>query len=212
MDRQEAIKKLIEAGKDDEVDRMIEKRLGDASAAYAQIRADSTRTEDYKLAELAQHYEAHNEGMTADLVALARRTVSSDQKDVRGALGVDGLPGDPASLAISRRDAGDRVAAIESTVELRRLLERATRQGDEVLARAIADRALEHRDGETLQMFIDERPALADQVQRIWDAQSRQESTTQGSFMAVVKISGLKPSELGGMTTWQISEIANQPA
>lgn len=46
MDRQEAIKTLLAAGKADEVKQLIVRRANSATNAYKQIRQDTTRTAD----------------------------------------------------------------------------------------------------------------------------------------------------------------------
>ena len=71
-----------------------------------------------------------------------------------------GLPGDVASLSISRRDAGDRVAGITDPVQLQRLLAQAVRSGDDVLSRAIAQAAVEQDDAATTNAFTAAYPDL----------------------------------------------------
>lgn len=69
-------------------------------------------------------------------------------------------PGDAASIAISARDAGDRVDQLATPQDALALLERANGTGDEVLARAIGQRA--HSMGEpwdpVLAAYIADRP------------------------------------------------------
>jgi hypothetical protein len=54
------------------------------------------------------------------------------------ALGNADLPGDPASVALSRRDADERAAQLTNADAAAELLRKADTNGDEALARAVA--------------------------------------------------------------------------
>jgi hypothetical protein len=96
--------------------------------------------------------------------------------------GVGGIPGDAGSLAISSRDAADRVASA-SAEELRDLLDRATRSRDEVLARAVVQRAIEEGDPKVVNDFTARRPELLDPTERLWDRARRGDKA--GMFTAM---------------------------
>jgi hypothetical protein len=171
MDRQEAIQALLRAGKQRELDEVLEKRGQRAQAVFESIRSDGTRTAEHTRWALAVASAQHLSSLTEELTRMASRVVNTDRDDAERVFGVRGLTGDPASLVISRRDAGDRVAAITERDELRALLARATRSGDEVLARAVAERAVEMQDDTTMNQFIKDRPDLDTASSRLWDAE-----------------------------------------
>lgn len=205
MERQDAIKKLLKAGKREQVVETIDRHVTQAARAYQEIRNDPTRNEDYKRWSLAVSANRVNRSLTEELVREAGRVVVTDRDDVDRVFGTHGLAGDSASLVISRRDAGDRVAGITSPDELRALLARATRTGDEVLARASAERAMEIRDTKTLHQFLEDRPHLDDAVQRLWNSEQASDNTMGIAF----QLSGLRPSELGDLSFGSIENLAD---
>lgn len=167
MNRAEAMKKLVKAGKGEEVREVIDRWSKRAEGKFQEIRSDSSRTDGYKQWAMAVTSKQIRASMDDELERMASRVVSLDRDDADRVLGVHGIKGDPASLVISRRDAGDRVASIADGAELRSLLARATRSGDEVLARAVAERALEMQSAETLNQFCADRPHLDSAVERL---------------------------------------------
>lgn len=142
----------------------------------------------------------------AELVEMASRVVRVDRDDAERVFGTKGLDGDAASLAISRRDAGDRVAAAGGPSELRELLRRATRSGDEVLARAVAERAVEDQDAGTMHAFIADRTQLDAASERLWNARR----AGNDSMMLSMQLLNLVPEELQGMTFDSIEQLAGQ--
>lgn len=204
MDRSEAIKQLVRGGQQDAVVEAIDRHADRVGRAFEQIRADSSRTDDYKRWALAVASHQASRGLTDELVGMAGRAVLADRDDAARAFGTHGLTGDPASLVISRRDAGDRVAAITTGEELRELMARATRSGDEVLARAAAERALEMGDTKTLNKFIEDRPQLEAAVERLWKA----EQASSDMWAINVRLLGLRPVELHSMGFDSIESLA----
>jgi hypothetical protein len=207
MDRQEAMKTLVQAGRHDDVRSAIDRRVQSAAAEYAGIRANPAWSEDYKRWALAVACTQHNRSLTEDLVKMAKNAVISDRGDAERVFGVSGLSGDAASLSISRRDAGDRVANVSKPDELQTLLARATRSGDEVMARAVAERALEIGDAKTLEKFAEDRPHLDSAVERLWEAQRREDS---GTMEFAIPMAGLKPSEFGSDGFGSIEAVAQR--
>lgn len=193
MERQDAIKALTRAGRAKDVAQMIDEEADKASQAFKEVRADTTRTDDYKRWLLAVASHRANRALNEKLEEAAKRVVSTDRNDAEKVFGVRGINGDAASLVISRRDAGDRVAEITSPQELRGLLTRATRTGDEVLARAIAERAMEIEDTATLHQFIADRPELDAPVERLWKAERASQDSMESNDMPPSS-SGRRPS------------------
>lgn len=206
MDRQEALKILVKGGKGRDAMAVIEKWADRSAAEYEEIRADATRTDDYKRWVLAARCTQINRAITDELADMARGVVLNDRNDAKSVFGVADLPGDAGSLVVSRRDAGDRVSSIPKAGELRTMLERATRSGDEVLARAVAERALELRDADTLNRFTEDRPRLEGAVERLWKAEQAEKD---GGLQFTVALMGTRPKEFAGTTMGSIEALAH---
>ena len=115
-----------------------------------------------------------------------------EKRDAERVFGTAGLSGDAASLAISSRDAGDRVAQIGSNEELRDALARATRNGDEVFARAVVEHAIHSGNRALVNDFLATRDSLAEPVQRLWNS-ARKTDDGRESFALVLKASAIRP-------------------
>ena len=204
MKRQDAIKTLAKAGKSKDVREVIDRYNQRADNQFRQIRSDAGRTDEYKKWAMAVASTQIRRSLDTELEQMASRVVATDRGDAEQVFGTRGLPGDPASLVISRRDAGDRVAGINDGKELRTLLARATRSGDEVLARAVAERALEMQSAETLNKFAEDRPHLDSAVERLWNS----ERAASDTFGLTVGLMGLRPQELGDMSFDSIDALA----
>lgn len=205
MNRSEAVKALARAGKGSEVQEVIDKWNQVAAQRYAEIRNDRSRTEDYKRWLLAVACSQVGKSLDDELVKMGSRAVAADRDDAERVFGVRGVSGDAASLVISRRDAGDRASAVSNGADLRDLLARATRSGDEVLARAVAERAMEMQNTDTLHQFVRDRPQLDGAVERLWNA----ERAGRDVFAINVGLTGLKPEELGSTSFDSIEAMAH---
>ena len=183
---------LDRAGRGNEARELIDKAATSAHQVYREIQADDTRTEDFKRDALRQSYEQVRANAEAQLAKLAREVRDQERGDAGRVFGVVGLSGDPASLAISRRDAADRVAGAQTRTDLRALLDRANRSSDEVLARAVAERATETGDVEILNAFLADRSHLEDAAQRLLDAAHYGESLS-GGMRNVMALAALRP-------------------
>ena len=208
MTNESPIKTLAAAGKSEEARELVGAYSERAQRASAAIRAESgDLTDDAKRRHLAAAATRARRDLNAEIEKLAARVGRTDRGDAQAVFGVDGLPGDAASLAISRRDAADRVATLDPG-ERRDLLHRATRSGDEVLARAIAERALEELDDKTLHQFCAHRPHLDSAVERLWNTQR---ASGRGDSMSIaMEMIGLQPAELLGMSFDSIEQLASE--
>jgi len=130
------------------------------------------------------------DNLTAEVEALARSADADDRRDASIVFGTAGLPGDAASLAISARDAGDRVEQAKNPDELLTLLDRATHTGDEVLARAVVRRAVEEGLPNIVNEFTQTRPALLEATERLWARSQREASST---FFFPLYLAALRP-------------------
>lgn len=212
MNRQDAIKELVKVGKVGEVKSLLSRHAEMAQAAYERIRTDPKMSDAYMKKSLAHQQMQTQRQVDAELDEAARRVVRIDNDDAAAVFGVKGISGDTASLSISRRDAGDRVAKINDGQELTALLRRATRTGDEVLARAIAERATELQNAEVMHQFLGDRPALDGAGERLWNVERAERTWDVG---VAAQLGALRASELSGMHNDDIEALANndpQPA
>jgi len=189
METLDAITAIVRAGKGQEARELIERAGRAAKASYDRIKSDTDYTPDARRRRMEEVYQGRRQALDQELTSLASRVGYDDRADVARAFGIAGLAGDPASLAISMRDAQDRAAKEESSDGLVDLVRRATRNGDEVLARAAAQRAMELRYDKPLHEFVETRPALDSIVEDIWNAQRRGVNRLQWT----VRLSALKP-------------------
>jgi hypothetical protein len=176
------------------------------STSYDAIIGDGSRSDAWKLQTCAQKYTAVMATLATKLTATANTAGREDTDDAARVFGVKGLPGDVASLAISRRDAGDRVADIGDTVTRQRLLAQAVRNGDEVLSHALVASAVELSDADTVNAFVEAYPGLADAVQRLWDRANR--AVTTVDVISGWRLGALKPAPLSSMMDYEIAAAA----
>jgi hypothetical protein len=208
MDTQQALKALLVAGKRDEVTTFLATYGKSAAVRYREIRANTDLSSDGQTRQLAIAYSQVRRTVDEKLSAMASAVMRDDRDDVDSVFGTKGIPGDAATLVISRRDASDRVRAAVDRRDLRDLLARATRSGDEVLARAVAERAVEEQDAQTMHQFVADRPDLEAAAERLWRAQ--QES---GNVMALnMGLLNLRPSELGSLSPEGIARLTESAA
>ena len=119
---QTALASLQRLGRSADADTL----LTDAEAtSYDAILNDGTRSDAWKLQTCAQRYTSVMATSARQLTAAATTAGNQDADDAARVYGIKGLAGDVASLSISRRDAGDRVASITDTVQRQRLLAQA---------------------------------------------------------------------------------------
>lgn len=208
----DAIKTLLAAGKRSDVRALLAKEDEDAARAYKAIEGNDTLSDIGRRRQLASSYLGRRDRVERELQRLADTCAQQDRSDASSVLGVYGLKGDPASLAISMRDATDRVAEINNAGELNDLLRRADRTGDEVLARAIAARALDIQEPAPLHQFLATRPQLDSAVERLWNANR---ADTE-SFDLEMQLAALRPAELLGASLHELERAAEatepQPA
>ena len=168
------------------------------------VRRDTTRTPDWRKRRLADLWLQMN-----DEVKQAREEATSNGQArirslTRKAFGVDGMEGDAGSLAISMRDAADRVSQVNDRNELTRLLDSASYSGDEVLARAVARQAFEQRDDELLDAFASIRP---EEQRAVGELREMTTDTRRSRLIESMVASAAKPPELAGMDEFACRQI-----
>ncbi|NRQ51559.1 hypothetical protein [Aeromicrobium stalagmiti] len=208
MERQEAIKTLVKGGKSADVRKLLHEKADSAHRAYSQITSDADLTEEAKRSRQAAHYMSVIKGVNDELSRMASRVYLTDQDDASTVFGIKGLDGDVASLSISRRDAADRIASCEASAQVLELLRRATRSGDEVLARAAAEWGVEHRDPKVANEFLKTRPQHDAALQRLWDGEAAERG---GGMDIAIAVGGIRPGDMFSMSDSQIEALA-QPA
>jgi hypothetical protein len=206
VNRQDAIKALVTAGRTSEVEELAKSHGAKAQRAYAQIRQDSTLSDAYRKKTLAVLQLDAQKALDIALEDAARGIMRSSAADAGKVFGVEGLRGDHAALISSRREAGDKVADIANSDDLSAMLRRANRTGDEVLARACAERATEIGNKRVLDEFLDQRPDLDAAANRLWSAQ---EAAGARSSLGLAGLLGeVRADEFGGMPSDDVERVA----
>jgi hypothetical protein len=182
--------------------------LADAeqSSTYAALDADTDHSQPWLTSAYARRYSSVMAALASRLTAAANTAGKQDATDASNVFGVAGLPGDAASLAISRRDAADRVADVTDPTQRQALLASAVRNGDNTLARALVQAAVESGDLDTVNAFTEAFPELNDAVERLWIAQHRK--STAVDLTAAFRLAALKPVALGAMQNFEIQAAA----
>jgi hypothetical protein len=163
---------------------------------FEAVRRDTSRTPDWHKLRLAELWL----DMQAEVTQVREQAAADGQAHIRSltrkAFGTDGISGDAGSLAISMRDAADRVAQVENRDELVRLLDGATHSGDEVLARAVARQAFERGDTDLLDTYTSIRPEAAASLGKLRDMTT---DTLHSRLHESMLANAAKPHELHGM-------------
>jgi hypothetical protein len=183
-----------------------------AEAEYARIRSDGRYTNDAIRAQLAVVYSKARDSMALLQATVGDQTENARLSTLQAAFGIEDLIpsyGSRAEVGISYRDAQDRVATVDTADEAMTLLQRATEQGDELLARAIARQAWDHVSlGDTywqgvLDSYAATRPKVQGAVANLASLLTRK-LTAIDMFAFVLPA----PSELAGLHPFQVDQLA----
>ena len=157
-------------------------------------------------------------GQKAQLAALqekANQDIAAGRRAATAAaFGIDDLAGDATSrltAAVSYRDAQDRVAKLKSPAEALQKLQWAEGSGDELLARAVAQRAYEQRRTdpswqEALDSYLSTRPKAQQAVSDLLAADRPVNARQLFAFAAP------SPSEVAGLADHQLTQLASDPS
>lgn len=160
------------------------------------VRRDTTRTADWHRLRLAELWvQMQTEVKQAREHAKAAGDAHERSLHCK-AFGTDGLSGNAGALAISMRDAADRVAQVETRDELVRLLDRATHTGDEVLARAVARQAFDRGDRDAPRHLRQHPPRRTSSLDELREVRT---DTLHSRLEESMLASAAKPAELQGM-------------
>jgi hypothetical protein len=198
-----ALRTLQQLGRSDDTDAALTTA---EAVSYDSILSDGSRSQAWKIQAAARQYINVITELGNDLTGAANVAGRQYKTDAASVFGTAGLAGDPATLTISRRDAGERVANITDSVERQRLLANASLNGDDVLARVIAESAVQFQDFNTLNAFVEAYPDLAAAAQRLWDCATKKMSGAD--ITATWRVAALKPAVLQSLQDFEIVSAA----
>ncbi|MGY1830145.1 hypothetical protein ACI8AA_06895 [Geodermatophilus sp. SYSU D01180] len=179
----------------------------------ARLRDDRDLTEHARQRRLADAWVTTRRELDALREEEHRRLAARERDLERRLFGLNSAGGDTASQAISARDAQDRAARITSPAEAAELLERAERNADSTLARAIAHHALQQSRASAfreqvqawdavLGSFLDARPHVAPVVEELAQIE-RLTGREVLSPYSLAQPSGIAPSVLNAASASQ---------
>ncbi|ORV85558.1 hypothetical protein AWC11_01660 [Mycobacterium interjectum] len=203
---QQALATLQRLGRAADAEPLLTAAAGEIATVTGATDLDRDHTTEWKITQCARAYSSVMSALAQKLTAAANSAGSQDSDDAARVFGIKGLPGDVASLAISRRDAGDRAAEITDPIERQRLLAQATRTGDDVLAHALVESAITSGDADTTTQFSAAYPDLAPAVERLWAAQNRRMTTVDVGM--AWSLAALKPAQLSALQNYEIASAA----
>lgn len=201
-----ALQTLQRLGQSALAEPLLTEAADEIAAVSSPIDLDTSRSDSYKLTAQAKLYINVIGALAGKLTAAANTAGAQDAADAASVFGIKGLPGDVASLAISRRDAGDRASNITDPIQRQRLLKQAARTGDDCLSRAIVQSAFDFNDPDTINAFMSAYPDLAPAVQRLWDAAHRK--TTAVDLAMSWQLAALKPPAISSLADYEIASAA----
>lgn len=167
------------------------------------IRADKTLSADGKRLKIAREYSAARKAFDAADTAAREKAAADVDRASRDLFGTAGIPGDPATVAVSQRDALDRADALKSVESAAALMSRALATADEILARAVLRIAWERTSLATpawaavVEQYRAARPARDRQVTALVEAQNAADTSPADRMMLKAQL-GL-PAELAGV-------------
>jgi len=182
----------------------------DAEARIGKIRQQTRLRPEVIRAAVARVHQTSQRQM-ADLQAGAAKQAADEQRRLTArAFGINDIADhavDRASVAVNYRDAMDRVARLEGVREAEAMLQRAESSGDELLARAVAQRAFTQRQVDPswegpLNSYLDSRPHADQAVTALLDAAPR---TPQIGHLLAFALP--EPDELRGLRPDQVTAL-----
>lgn len=175
------------------------------------IRSRTDLNDSGKRARIAKAYQPVKAKMDALAGSSATDKTAAVAQANRTLYGIDDIlasasPADKATVAISFRDAQDRAAQIGYDANAAQILwDSAARSGDELLARAVGGYCLDNRLSDVADQFLATHPT---QAQALNDLAALQRTTNGGA--ALFEFILPTPSELSGLTDYQIAALAGQ--
>ncbi|UZX04016.1 hypothetical protein F8G81_16460 [Arthrobacter sp. CDRTa11] len=178
------------------------------------IRADRTLTREGKRQQIAAVYlqsKREIDALKADEANKRANEIGSLRRTLFGSAGTS-----DAQTAISYRDAQERVGAlgIEDEGKAAKLLDQAMLSGDDVLVKAVIQRALDVQWVNVANKYIDNHPYYGEKLEQLWYLDSASsEEVNAATFTNSLTFHIEKPSELGNThMEAQIEAVANGAA
>lgn len=180
-----------------------------------QIRTDRNMAPERKKVEAARLYRS-TRGTLAKLKA--QQKAQDDEQfpklerklwghDLDRATAVD-----RASIDATIRDANDRAARIKRQDDAHAALAQAERDGDHILAKAVAKRAHDLDWGEVVADYLATRPSAADTYQQLGDIWHRNNGASGRGLRHSMDYVVHKPDELAGLTDADVDALGADPA
>ena len=192
-------------------------KVADLNAVYSrrldEIRA-SAYDNDAKRVLMARAYrdiKKQAEQIRAEVERTTKAEAESLQRDLFGIdrfVSASSPDSSRASLAISFRDAQDRAAKLERPEQGLELLNRADRGGDEMLARAVVEHAIDHGWVDVLNAYADRRPGTEAKLQRLVDLNASGNAGITRAFRDEADFYVPPPLELGRSADVHTEQLA----
>lgn len=183
----------------------------DLNTRADEVRNDRSRSEAWKTQQLSALSIAA-EDAAEDAVARAKTARADRRRQLeRQLFGTGDLAGDPASLAISRRDAIDRAARLGNERDALALLARAEASGDTVLSRAVVQVAVEQRWMGVANTWLDDHGHGAqhnDNLSELWHMTAPEGSSAQARETLNFALCINPPVEVAGLSRTQREQLA----
>ncbi|MFI1449074.1 hypothetical protein [Streptomyces virginiae] len=162
------------------------------------IRGLKNPTARAKQTMIARAYLEARAGLDALKEQEVARIGRERQQLDRKLFGTNGFSPDPNAV-IARRDANDRAAKLETPREAAHALHQAEREGDRIMAKAIAARAADYSGdpnwAQILNTYVADKPEEAATLQALVDLPDTNDGVWQ--FTKAVEYGIATPSELG---------------
>lgn len=184
-----------------------------AEARIGKIRQQTRLRPEVIRAAVARVHQTSQQQMAQLQASAAKQSAAEQRRLTAKAFGVDDIADhsvDKAVVAVNYRDAQDRVAKLETVREAEDMLQRAESTGDELLSRAIAQRAFTQRAGDPswegpLNAYLASRPHADEAINALLDAAPR---TPQIGHLLAYALP--EPDELRGLRPDQVTALIAQ--
>lgn len=190
--------------------QQAEKIQADLRWQLDNIRGDKRLTEEGKRQQIAAVYLQAKKQITGlQNDESQKRTIKVDslRRVLFGATGAS-----DAQSAISYRDAQERVGALShaDADKAAKLLDQAMLSGDDVMVKAVVQRALDMQWAEVANKYIDKHPHYGQMLEELWGLEQNTDGIDTVGFMNAMVFNISKPSELSHL--WddaQFEALAN---
>ncbi|MFZ4235714.1 hypothetical protein ACOZGD_11080 [Streptomyces murinus] len=182
------------------------------NAKAERINSQRNLAPHIKQTMIARAYlDAHRQ--LGELKDAETRSVQRQRQQLeRKLFGSNGISLDPQA-AVSRRDAADRAARVESADEALRMMQRADRDGDTTLAKAIASRAADYSGdpvwARVVHAYVADRPSDADTLAEMQQLPNTEDGVWR--LQQAMRYGVLPPAGVEGMDHYQLEAAASRP-